>query len=150
MIGIPYDALTGGYGLAWQVVSWGVIAPLLLVGLLAWVVLLDRRFGWGLAGSLPDPAPPTSADEVGVLDGDQDVAENGQGGLHGSEADPDAWATLAGWIPHPDDPLPVEASRKPEEDEEPASALPQVGPQHLSTEARTRPRRSRRRRRLRG
>jgi hypothetical protein len=45
MIGIPYDALTGGYGLAWQVVSWGVIAPLLLVGLLAWIVLLDRRFG---------------------------------------------------------------------------------------------------------
>ncbi len=70
MIGVPYDALTGGYGLAWQVVSWGVIAPLFLVGLLAWVVLLDRRFGWGLAGSLPDPAPTTSADEVGVLDGD--------------------------------------------------------------------------------
>ena len=29
MIGVPYEALTGEYGLAWQVLSWGITVPVL-------------------------------------------------------------------------------------------------------------------------
>jgi hypothetical protein len=78
MIGVPYDALTGEYGLAWQVLAWGVTVPLLLTGLWAWLVLLQRSFGWGLTGSLPDSAPTTSPEEVLARNGNHGAAENGQ------------------------------------------------------------------------
>ncbi len=150
MIGVPYEALTGEYGLAWQLVSWGITAPVLLTGLWAWLVLLGRMFERGLASPLPDPAFTVSLEETPARNGDHGAAQNGREAPDGSEAELDDLRTLATWIPHPDDPLPAEASRTPEEEEELAPGLPLATPQPVSTEAQARPRRSRRRRRLRG
>jgi hypothetical protein len=151
MIGVPYEALTGEYGLAWQLVSWGITAPVILTGLWAWLVLLGRMFGRGLAGGpLPDPASPPSPEEVIARNGAHGAAENGREAPDGSDVGPDYLGTLPTWIPHPDDPPPAEASRTPGEEEEPAPVLTQADSQPVSTEAQARPRRSKRRRRLRG
>lgn len=114
MIEAPYDALIGEYGLAWQVVSWGVTVPVLLTGLLAWLLLLDRKFGWGLTGSLPHTEPMVSSDEVLAHDANHGAAENGHKAPDGGEAGPDALRALVRWVPHPDDPPPTEASPTPE------------------------------------
>ena len=150
MIGVPYDALSGGYGLAWQVLSWGITVPVLLIGLWAWLVLAGRMFGWGLTGSLPDSAPMASPEEVPARNGNQGAAENGQEAPERGRAEPDDPGTLASWLPHPDDPSPPEASLTPEDEEEPAPGPSPAALQPVSTETRTRPRPSRRRRRLRG
>jgi len=148
MIGVPYEALTGEYGLAWQLVSWCITVPVLLTGLWAWLVLLGRTIGRGLAGPLPDPASTASPREILAHSGNHGAAENELEALDGSEAEPDEPTTLATWIPHPDDPLPAEASGIPEEDEEPSPDLAPVAPQLVSTGAQASQRRSRRRRRL--
>jgi hypothetical protein len=150
MIGVPYNELTGEYGLAWQALSWGVAAPVLLTGLWARLVLLGRMFGWGLTGSLPDSAPVVSREEVPARNGNHGAAENGQEAAERGEADPDDLGALASWLPHPDDPSPAEASRTPKVEEKPAPGPSPAAPQPVSTEVRTRPRPSRRRRRLRG
>jgi hypothetical protein len=150
MIGVPYEALTGEYGLAWQLVSWGITVPVLLTGLWAWLVLLGRMVGRGLASPLPDAASTVPPEEVPARNGGHDAAENGREAPEGSEANPDDPGTLAIWIPHPDDPPPAETGRTPGEEVEPALSLPPATPQPVSTEAQARPRRSRRRRRLRG
>jgi hypothetical protein len=150
MIGVPYDALTGEYGVAWQVLSWGVTAPVLLIGLWAWLVLLGRTFGWGLTGSLPDSAPVAFPEEVPPRNCNHGAAENGQEVPERGIAEPDDLGTLASWIPHPDDPSPAEASRTPKEEEESAPDPSPAALQPVSTEVRTRPHPSRRRRRLRG
>ncbi len=150
MIGAPYEALTGEYGLAWQVLSWGITAPVLLIGLWAWLVVLGRMFGWGLASPLPDSVPTTSPEGVPARSGNHGTAEIGQEAPEGGEAEPGDLRTLASWLLHPDDPPPAEASRTPKEAEEPALVPPPATLQPVSTEAQTRPRPSRRRRRLRG
>jgi hypothetical protein len=151
MIGVPYHALTGEYGLAWPLLSWGITVPVHLTGLCAWLVLFDRRFGWGLTGSPPGSAPATSVEEVVSRNGDRSAAENWQEALDGSDAEPDTLGTLASWLPHPDDPLPAEVTGMFEaEEEEPAPDLQPVATQPVSTEEQTRPRPRRRRRRLRG
>ena len=150
MIGAGYNALAGEYGLAWQVMSWGVTAPVLLIGLWAWLLLLGRMFGWGLTGSLPDSAPVAFPEEVPARNGNHGAAENWQEAPERGKAEVDDLRTLASWVPHPDDPPPAEASPMPEEAEKPALGPPPATLQPVSTEAQTRPRPSRRRRRLRG
>jgi len=117
MIEVPYDALTGEYGLAWQVMSSVVIVPVLLIGLLAWLVLLDRKFGWGLTGSLPDTNPPASSEEVLAHEGNHGAAEKQQETPNGSEVGPSDRTTRGRRIPHPDDPPPARTKQTPKEDE---------------------------------
>jgi hypothetical protein len=146
MIGVPYNALIGEYGLAWQVLAWGVTAPVLLIGLWAWLVLLHRSFGWGLPGSLPDSAPTTPPEEVLARNGNHGAAENGQEAPERGKGEPDDLRTLASWVPHPDDPPPddpppAEASLTPgrkTRDPRPASTvdLP-AAPQYRGTEVST-------------
>jgi hypothetical protein len=150
MIGVPYNALTGEYGLAWQVMSWGITAPVLLIGLWAWLLLLGRMFGWGLTGSLPDSALVAFPEEVPARNGNHGAEENGQVAPERGKAEPEDLGTLACWLPHPDDPSPAEASRTPKEEEELTPGPSPAAPQPVSTEVRARPRPSRRRRRLRG
>jgi hypothetical protein len=141
MIGVPYNALIGEYGLAWQVLSRGVTVPVLLIGLWVWLVLLGRMFGWGLTGSLPDSAPTTSPEEVLARNGNHGAAENGQEAPERGKSEPDDLRTLASWVPHPDDPPPAEASRTPSSkarDPHPAStvgspATPQYRGMEVST-----------------
>jgi hypothetical protein len=110
MIGAPYDALTGEYGLAWQVLSWSITVPVLLIGLWVWLVRFHRSFGWGITGSLPDSAPTTSPEEVLARNGNHGAAENGQEAPERGKAEPGDLRTLASWLPHPDHPPPAEAS----------------------------------------
>jgi hypothetical protein len=141
MIGVPYNALIGEYGLAWQVLSWGVTVPVLLIGLWAWLVLLGRMFGWGLTGSLPDSAPTTSPEEVLARNGNHGAAENGQEAPERGKSEPDDLRTLASWVPHPDDPPPAEASRTPSSkarDPHPASTVGSpAAPQYRGMEVST-------------
>ena len=141
MIGVPYDALTGEYGLAWQILAWGVTVPVLLIGLWAWLVLLRRSFGWGLTGSLPDSAPVALAEEVPARNGNHGAAENWQEAPERGKAKPDDLRTLASWVPHPDDPPPAEASPMPSNETRnphPASTVePPAAPQYRGTEVST-------------
>jgi hypothetical protein len=64
MIAAGYNALAGEYGLAWQVVSWVLIVALELVGLLAGLSLLNRKFGRRRTYSPPDTNPTASPEEI--------------------------------------------------------------------------------------
>jgi len=124
VIGVPYDALSGEYGLAWQVMSSIIIVPVLLIGLIAWLVLLDRKFGWGLTRSLPDTNHQASSEEMPARDDNHGAAENQLEAPNGSEAGTGDRTTRGRRIPHPDDPLPVEVNRTPKEEDEATRASP--------------------------
>src|SRR5215211_1264861 len=57
ILGIPFVAATGEYGIGWQIVSIGglVIVALVLIGLL--ITFLDNKFGWGLTDSSGEQPP---------------------------------------------------------------------------------------------
>lgn len=106
MIGAGYGALTGDYGLAWQVVSLVVTIAVELVGFLAGFALVAQKFGWRRtqlpqdlnSEELPPRDPFYVAPELKV-----ENAASGETGPDGAE--------LRGiWLPHPDDPPSAEAS----------------------------------------
>ena len=106
MIGAAYGALTGEYGLAWQVVSLVITVAVELAGFLAGFALVAQKFGWRRthssqdmnSGEVPARDPFYEAPEVKV-----GIAASGKAGPNEAE--------LRGiWLPHPDDPPSAEAS----------------------------------------
>ncbi len=124
MIGAGYNALAGEYGLAWQMVSWGLTVVVELMGLLAGLSLLHQKFGRRRTYSPPNPPPPTEevfAHDTRAVENQRETAERG-------ETEPENGKTLATWFPHPDDPAPAGASQPPEENRETSLTLPSHPP----------------------
>jgi hypothetical protein len=116
MIGAGYNALAGEYGLAWQVVSWGLTVVVELMGLLAGLSLLTRKLGRRRAYSPSNANPPATSEEVLAHDtSDSGAVENRQETVERGETEPENGKTLATWLPHPDDPAQAGASQPPEE-----------------------------------
>jgi hypothetical protein len=123
MIGALYDALTGEYGLVWQLISLVITVPVLLIGLLAFLALLDQMFGWRLIGSRPDRNPAATPEEAPVHD-DDGPAENGHVTHLANGAEQDDQRIRVRRVPHPDDPPPAEAGQPPEEEDRATPAPP--------------------------
>ena len=113
MIGALYDALTGEYGLVWQLISLVITVPVLLIGLLAFLALLDQMFGWRLIGSRPDRNPAATPEEAPVHD-DDGPAVNGHVTHLANGAEQVDQRIRGRRVPHPDDPPPAEAGQPPQ------------------------------------
>jgi hypothetical protein len=113
MIEAGYNALAGEYGLAWQMVSWGLTVVVELMGLLAGLSLLARKLERRRTYSPPNANPPAPSEEVFAHD--SGAVENQQETVERGETEPENGKSLATWFPHPDDPPPPEASQPPEE-----------------------------------
>lgn len=123
VIGALYEALTGEYGLVWQLISLVITVPVLLIGLLALLALLDQMLGWRLIGSRPDRNPAATPEEAPDHD-DDGPAENGHVTHQANGAEPEDQRILVRRIPHPDDPPPAEAGQPPEEEDRATPAPP--------------------------
>ena len=113
MIGAGYNALAGEYGLAWQVVSWVLTVAVELVGLLAGVSLLVRKFGLMRAYALPDAQPAALSGET--LTNGSAAEEGRQLATDRDGADLENGEASAVWFPHPDDPTPTQVSQTPKD-----------------------------------
>jgi hypothetical protein len=114
VIGAAYSALTGEYGLAWQVMSLVLTLAVELMGLLAGLALLMQKFGRGRMYSPPVTNPAASSEEVLAHDtSDSGAVESQRETTDRDETKPDNLKARAVWFPHPDDPPPAEASQTP-------------------------------------
>jgi hypothetical protein len=106
MIGAGYGALTGEYGLAWQVVSLLIVVAVELVGFFAGFALVAKMFGWW-GTRLPQDL---NSEEVPARDPFYEAPELKGENAASYEAGPDEDKRRGIWLPHPDDPSSAEAS----------------------------------------
>ena len=106
LLGAILEAMSGNYGLGWQIISWvgAIVLVLLLVG--GTVAALDQKFGWGLTNppsSTPDTPQADTRTPEDVLGDDAPnygVAEP----RSPQETEPGVQERRRQWHPHPDDP----------------------------------------------
>ena len=101
-----FEAMSGNYGLGWQVVTWigALVIVLALVG--PTVVALDQKFGWGLTNppsdtpDTPEAHTRTPEDVLGDDAPNYGVAEP----RSPLDAEPGLQQRRGQWQPHPHDP----------------------------------------------
>jgi large subunit ribosomal protein L7/L12 len=135
-----FEAMSGKYGLGWQIVSWvgAIVIVLVLVG--GTVVALDQKFGWGLTdppGGTPD-TPQAHTRKPEDLLGD-DAPNYGVAEPRSPlEAEPGVQERRGQWQRHPHDPQrpPGHAAAQPssesEEQSEYAVILKDAGAMKIS------------------